>query len=81
MQFALGIIVGLLIAILIVATIAVFRKAIEKHIKTVERVLGEVGPQPRGFIIEPTSDADEAREEIIRNNRKHGKDTPISELQ
>ncbi len=81
MQFILGVIVGLLISILIVATIAVFRKAIEKHIVTIERVLGNVGPQPRGFIIEPESDADVARSEIIRNNREQGRDTRIDELQ
>jgi len=39
------------------------------------------GPKPKGFIIEAESDADEARNEIIAENRRKGRDTSISELQ
>lgn len=80
MFFALGYLAGLITATLIVATLAYFRKAIEKHIKVVERVLAEAGPQPRGFVYEPPDEASEAREEIIRKNRAMGRDTPHEEL-
>ena len=79
--FALGIIVGLLISILIMAILSYFKKPIERNLKFVSDRLENAGPRPRGMIIEPDSDADEVRNQVIKNNRKLGKDTPISELQ
>lgn len=34
----------------------------------------------KGYIAEPTSEADEARNEIIEHNRAAGRDTRIDEL-
>ena len=39
-----------------------------------------VGPKPKGFIIEPESESDEARNEIVNENRKRGRDTRADEL-
>ena len=36
--------------------------------------------KPKGFIIEPESDADEARNDIIEKNKKAGRDTKVSDL-
>lgn len=77
---SLGVLIGFAIAVLIVATLAFFKKAIMPHIEIVEQKLENAGPQRRGFIVEPESDADEAREEHYEKNRREGRDTPISEL-
>ena len=79
--FALGIIVGLLISILIMAILSYFKKPIERNLKFVSDRLENSGPRTKGMIIEPDSEADEVRARIISNNRKQGKDTHISELQ
>ncbi len=34
-----------------------------------------------GFIIEPESEADEARSELIERNKKRGVDTPLTDLE
>jgi len=78
--FALGVIVGLLVATLIVATLAFFKKAIETRVEVVQKVLERAGPQPRGFVYEPPDEADQARQEIIERNRREGKDTPLESL-
>ena len=78
--FALGINVGLLISILIMAILSYFKKPIERNLKFVADRLENAGPRPRGMIIEPDSDADEVRARVISENRKQGKDTPINDL-
>lgn len=80
MMFALGVIVGILVSVLIVLTLVFFRASVEKKIKIIERVVEAAGPKPKGFIYEPPSEADEAREDIIARNRKEGKDTRMEEL-
>ena len=77
----IGIILGLLIAILIVATLTYFRRVIEHKVEIISKQIEAKGPKPKGFIIEAESDADEARNEIIAENRRKGRDTSISELQ
>ena len=79
-MFILGLIIGLLISILTFVILAFFRSAIEKKIIVVEKALSNAGPKPRGFIIEPKDEIELIREEIIKENKIHGKDTKISEL-
>lgn len=81
MLFILGYIVGLVTAALIVATLAYFRKVIESKSSVIEKKLGNMGPRPRGFIVEPSSLADEARERIVERNKAEGKNTKLEELQ
>ena len=80
MIFALGIIIGLLIAILVVSTLTFFRRIIEQKIDIVEKQVDLVGPRPRGFIVEPLDEAEEIRSSIIAENKKRGVDTPIKDL-
>lgn len=35
---------------------------------------------PKGFVIQPTTEADEAREQVLERNRKLGIDTPLEDL-
>ena len=81
MMFTIGILIGLLIAILIVATLTYFRRVIEHRVSIIEKQIDAVGPKPKGFIIEPEDEASEARNQIIAENRRKGRDTNISELQ
>lgn len=80
MPFFLGIIAGLLVATLVVATLTFFRRVIEKRIEVIQKQVEAHGPQPQGFVIEPLDEAEEAREAIINENRKAGRSTPLSDL-
>lgn len=81
MLFILGVIVGLLVAILIVATLTFFRRIIEHKINIVEKQVDIKGPRPKGYIVEATDDNDEIRDDVIAQNAARGQHTPISELQ
>ena len=80
MILAIGIIIGLLVAILTVATLMFFRRVIENKVTIIEKQVDAVGPKPKGFIIEPEDEASEARSEIIAENKKRGRDTTVEEL-
>ena len=80
MDFFLGMLSGIALSTLSVATLAYFRSEVERRVTVVEKMLYNAGPRPKGFIVEPDSEADEAREQIIEKNRKSGRDTKISEL-
>lgn len=80
MELALGIIIGLVIAVLIMVTLLYFRKPIEQKIGIVEKQVGAVAARGKGFIVEPSSDAEEFRAGVIEKNRKQGKDTRYEEL-
>ena len=80
MMFIFGILIGLLIAVLIVATLTYFRRVIETKITVIEKQIESEGPKPKGYVIEPEDDASEARNQIIEENKKRGRDTRISEL-
>ena len=80
MQYFLGFMAGVLFSILVIVTLAYFRNVIEKKITIIQKQVENAGPRPRGFIVEPKSDAEEVREAIIRNNQKMGIDTPIRDL-
>ena len=81
MLFFFGLITGLLSAAIIILTVVFLRHPLEKYSRIVEQKVSSAGPQPRGMIIMPDSEADEAREEIIEENRQRGRDTRLSELQ
>ena len=80
MMLALGIIIGLLIATLVILTVVFLRHPLEKNLRIVEQKVSSAGPQPRGMIIMPDSEAEELQQEIIEENRQHGRDTKLSEL-
>ena len=80
MLFVLGFIAGLVIASLVVTILIYFRRPIERISQVIEHKIDQAGPQERGFIYEPESEADQVREEIIEANRRRGKDTPLSDL-
>lgn len=80
MAFALGVIVGLLVAVLVVLTLLYMRVPVERVITIVEQKIGMAGPQPRGSIVLPDSEEDALRRDIIRRNDAAGRDTPLEEL-
>lgn len=79
-MFLLGIIAGLIVALLFVLVLVFFRSQVETKTKIVERWVERQGPRPTGSIFTPEDEAEEVRKEIIKKNRMEGKDTPISEL-
>lgn len=81
MIFVLGIITGLLIAVVVALTTLFFRHPIHKVTTIIEKNIGNVGPRPKGFIVDPPTDAEESRANIIAKNRREGRDTPISDLE
>lgn len=81
MQFALGFIAGIATAILIVATIAFFKRQVLTIVDRAVQAAEKAGTSGRGGVFFPKDDVTVAREEIIRRNAEQGRDTPISELQ
>jgi hypothetical protein len=84
LSFALGILTGIILSILVIATLIFFKKPIEKRVEIIEREIERMGPRQKGFIIEPESDEKEANKEfrarVIAKNKELGRDTPIKEL-
>ncbi len=80
MLFLLGVIVGLLLAVLVVVTVIFFRQPIEQIIDQVQPKIELAGPRPKGFIIDAIDEESDTRDEIVERNRKEGRDTPISDL-
>jgi len=81
MEFILGLIAGLVVATLIVVTITFFKSPILHTARTVGTAISNAGPRPKGMVYMPPDEADEAREEIIEENKKKGLNTTIDELQ
>lgn len=81
MLFALGYVTGMMTAMLVVGALAYFKSPVERVLRNVQVTLGNAGPRPRGFLLEPDDEATIAREEIVARNTEQGKDTNISELQ
>lgn len=81
MLFALGYIAGLVTAALIIATVTYLRVPLERTLDVATKAIMLSGPRPKGYILEPEPEAEEARREHIRRNAERGKDTPIEELQ
>lgn len=80
MEFLIGLLCGLVIALLIVATLTYFRRVIETKLNIIERQIENAGPHPKGMIFIPPDEAEEAREKIIEANRRKGLDTKFEEL-
>lgn len=80
MLFALGIVAGISLCTFAAVILSYFRKPIERTLEIVERRIELAGPRPRGFVLEPLSEADEVRQTIIERNAERGAATPISEL-
>jgi hypothetical protein len=80
MRFILGFIAGVASMTFVLLVLTFFRRTIERRVEIIERIVECAGPKPKGFILEPQSEIDEARQAIIEKNSKLGKDTPISEL-
>lgn len=78
--FILGFILGVVQSVMVVVILIYFRRTIEHTVGIMQKQIEIVGPRPKGFIVEPPSEADEARANIIAKNRAMGRDTPISEL-
>ena len=76
----IGIIIGILISILVVATLTFFRRILEKQITIIEKQVDLKAPKPKGYIIEPEDEIDEARANIIAKNKSSGRDTNIDDL-
>lgn len=79
-NYALGIMTGLLLSLVVISLLTFFRRIIEHKITMIEKYVDQVSPSPKGFIVEPDSEADVLRAQIIEENRKLGKDTPIQDL-
>lgn len=80
MMFALGFIAGVLVCAIILIVALFFRKPLERIIEPVTKAIEVAGPRPRGFLIEPESDQEEAVRKHVQRNARLGRDTPISEL-
>jgi hypothetical protein len=73
-----GIIIGILISILIILTTLICRTPINQVIARVNSNLPHI--KEKGFIVEPQSDEEERREEILKRNKKEGKLTKLNDL-
>lgn len=79
--FILGIVVGVIISAIIVVAVMFFRTPIERRLKEIVRVVDRVSPSaPKGFVFEPPTEQDEAREAIIQKNSERGAATKIRDL-
>lgn len=79
--FLFGFVIGVLIALLVVVTLIFFRRVIEQKTTIIEKKIENAGPHPKGYVFEPQSLADEARQKIIDRNKAQGRDTPVSDLE
>jgi len=84
MIFILGVITGLVVGVIlpVVALIVFiyFRHPTEQKIIALEKKIGLAGPRSKGNVFFPPEESIEKREEIIEENRKQGRSTPIEEL-
>jgi hypothetical protein len=79
-MFYLGLLTGLVVALLVIATLAYFKVPVEKAVIQAERYVSSRGPKPKGFVVLPTTEIEDARQEIIKRNSKLGKSTKLSDL-
>ena len=80
MLFFLGIITGITISTLIVVVLLYMRRPVERTVERLQRRIESAGPRPKGYIVEPDDEAEEARQEIIARNKRLGRATKIEEL-
>ena len=75
-----GVIIGLLIGILTIVTLAYLRPLIQNKIDVAKIQVENAGPRPKGFIVEAEDDATRMRRELITENQRKGRPTPIKDL-
>ena len=75
-MFTLGVVVGLVLALLVLVVISRFSPRVVAKMEEIERY-----SQPKGEIFEPMSDEQVAIDEIIKKNDERGVDTPLDEIQ
>lgn len=80
MLFLLGIITGITTSTLVVVVLLYMRRPVERTVARAQRYIENAGPKPKGYIVEPDDDAEEARQEIIARNKRLGRTTKIEEL-
>lgn len=80
MLFLLGYLAGLITATFIMVVLVYFRRVIEQKMTVIEKNIENAGPRQQGFIIEPMTDSEAVRNEILETNRKNGIDTKIEDL-
>jgi len=80
MEFLLGVVAGLAVAILIATVYAIINTPIQGHIAPLIRQNLQSMNGRKGYIFEPEPEEDEARRERIRENAEQGKDTTVEEL-
>ena len=80
MWFVIGFICGLIISLLIVVILTYLHRSIDVKTAIIQKKIESKGPNPKGFVYNPPKEIDEIRENIIKNNRKQGKSTPIEDL-
>lgn len=80
MWFALGYIAGVATCAFVAVVLTLLRKPLVQMTAPIVKAIELAGPREKGFVVEPDSEADIARQEHIRKNNEKGVDTPISEL-
>lgn len=80
MLFLFGFWTGILVAILVLLSVLFFRRYFSPKLHALEKQIEIHSPRPKGYVVEPKSEADQTREEIIAQNKAQGKDTHISDL-
>lgn len=80
MEFIGGFITGLLTTIFMFVVIVFLKVGLITFVDKATTKISSKGPKPTGAIFIPKDEATLAREEIIKKNRREGKDTPLSDL-
>lgn len=78
MQLLIGIVIGLLISIFILIVVIVLKKPAEAIVRTVYHKIPKI--EEKGGIIQAESDVAITQRKIIEDNKKAGRDTPLSEI-
>lgn len=76
----LGIIIGMLIAVICMLTEIFFRNKKSGIASILEDIDKKLKPKNKAYIIMPKNEEEEAREKIIKNNEKTGRDTRLEEI-
>jgi uncharacterized protein (DUF3084 family) len=80
MMYVLGILTGIAISALILATLIFFKRQVMQITEVTEKKIESAGPRMKGQIFMPQDESEDIRQEIIEKNRSQGKDTPIKDL-
>ena len=80
MEFALGLVAGIALSVLVAVIVIALQAPVTTFTRPYIKAVENAGPRSRGFVMEPASEAEIAREEHIQRNAEAGKDTRIEEL-